>query len=544
MDKSKIVLVQPPIQDFYLTKKRTLPYGLACIAACLKEKGFKVDIIDGLATGKSKEIEYPKAFSYLKPFYGQKDITAFSLFHEYRHFGYSYEYIATKIREIKPFVVGISSLFTAYGDEAVKTAQAIKKFYPLCQIVLGGHHPTIFPEKVLECNEIDFVLRGEGETGMALLCDALKNGTDLETIPGIAYKKGNSVFISDPSWIKDFNTLPIPATDLIDHAFYKRKNRCATIVVSSRGCPMQCSYCSVSASSSYALFRQRSVEDVIREIEQQAKDHDIGFIDFEDENLCFNKPWFIHLFNRMNALFAGKNIELRAMNGLYPPSIDDDIVCLMAKAGFKTLNLSLGSTSKEQLEKFKRRDVRASFENALSLAQKYHLECVSYIIAGAPGQTAQSSLQDLLYLAQKRTLIGLSVYYPAPGSLDYQICKDKDILPKHFCLMRSSALPLDDATSRIQAVTLLRLSRILNFMKRLMDTKGTLPEPEAFCDPLQSLSQDRQALSQKLLQWFLHDGKIRGADSKGKIYPHIIDSGLTQQFIEKIKTIPVAGVTL
>ena len=541
MNSSKVVLVQPPIEDFYLTKKRTIPYGLAAIASCIQKKGFNVELLDALATNKSKIIAYPEEFSHLKAFYGKKDVTAFSLFHEFRHSGYSYEHLGTKIRDKEPFVVGISSLFTAYCNEALKTAQTIKKFYPYCKIVLGGHHPTVFPEKVLACSAVDFVLRGEGETSMALLCEALKNDSDLKQIPGIAFKEKNSIYISDPSWIKDFNSLPIPAMDLINHDYYKRKSRYSTIVVSTRGCPMQCSYCSVAASSSYAPFRQRKPEDVIKEIKLQAKDRDIGFIDFEDENLCLDKPWFLSLFLGIKQLFMGKYVELRAMNGLFPPAIDEEIVSLMKESGFKTLNLSLGSTSKDQLKKFKRRDVRTSFEKALLLAKKYELECVSYIIAAAPGQTAQSSLEDLLYLAQKRTLAGLSIFYPAPGSLDYQLCKDKKILPESFPLMRSTALPLNDTTSRIEAVTLLRLSRILNFMKHLIDTKGEIPEPEAFSNSKRTTSSDRQILSQKLLQWFLHDGKIRGAHPSGEIYTHIADNGLTQQFIEKIKTIPIAG---
>ena len=543
MNYSKIILVQPPIEDFYLTKKRTIPYGLTAIAACLQKKGFNVEIFDALATNKSKIIAYPEEFSHLKIFYGKSDVAAFSLFHAFKHFGYSYEYLGTKIREKEPFVVGISSLFTAYCNEALKTAQTIKKFYPQCKIVLGGHHPTVFPEKALDCSAVDFVLRGEGETSMAQLCEALKNGSDLEQIPGIAFKKNNALFISDPSWITDLNSLPIPALDLINHDFYQRKNKGSTLIVSSRGCPMQCSYCSVSAASSYAPFRQRSVKNVILELEYQTKDHDIGFIDFEDENLCLNKQWFLQLFSKIKHLFADKNVEIRAMNGLYPLALDEEIVSMMKDSGFKTLNLSLGSTSKDQLKKFKRRDVRASFEKALLLAQKYDLECVSYIIAAAPGQTAQSSLEDLLYLAQKRTLAGLSIFYPAPGSLDYQLCRDRKILPKSFSLMRSTAFPLDEKTSRSEAVTLLRLSRILNFMKHLIDTDGFIPDPVPFSHRQTPLSSSRENLSKTLLQWFLYDGKIRGVQKDGKIYTHLANTVLTQQFIKRIKTIPIAGVS-
>lgn len=303
---------------------------------------------------------------------------------------------------------------------------------------------------------------------------------------------------------------------------------------------MKCSYCSVSSLSSYAPFRQRSIENVIKEIKDQIKKQDIGFIDFEDENLCLNKEWFLSLFSRIKQIIAGTSIELRAMNGLYPPAIDEDIVIMMKESGFKTLNLSLGSTSKQQLKKFKRKDVRSSFEKAIKLATKHNLESVSYIIAAAPDQSAKSSLEDLLYLAQLRTLIGLSIYYPAPGSLDYKLYEDKNIFPEHYSLMRSSALPLDYTTSRIEAATLLRLSRILNFMKFLKDTDGTIPEPEPFLED-KIKSSDRQKISKKILQYFLNDGIVRGVDSDGRIYSHLTDPVLIRQFIKRIKNIKVAG---
>ncbi len=542
MNISKVVLVQPPIEDFYLTKKRTLPYGLACIAAAIRNKGFDVEILDALATQKSRIMNYPEEFSYLNPFYNQKDISYFSLFHEFRHFGYSFEYIGTKIREIQPFVVGISSLFTAYSNEALITAKTIKKFYPHCLIVMGGHHPTFFPEKTLECHEVDFVLRGEGEVTLPLLCETLKKGSGLKNIPGIAFKKNGVLHISDPFWITNPHEFSLPAVDLVNQAFYKREKRYSTVVVSSRGCPMQCSYCSMSASSSCAPFRQRPVEEVVNEIKIQIQNYDIGFIDFEDENLCLNKSWFLELSSKLQPVLYGKQIEIRAMNGLYPPSIDNEIVFSMKKLGFKTLNLSLGSTSREQLKAFNRRDVRKSFENALLLAQKHGLECVSYIIAAAPGQSAQSSLDDLVYLAQKNTLLGLSIYYPSPGSLDYQVLDHKGLLPDTFSLMRSSALPFDDSTSRSEAVTLLRLSRIINYMKHLLQIFRKIPDPESFPDCTTLPFTDRETVSQKLLQWFLYDGKFRGVTNTGKVYDHLADDQLVGKFLTMLKSIEIRGI--
>lgn len=535
-----ILLVQPPIEEFYLTSKRTIPYGLASICASLEAKGYSTQILDGLATGKSKSIAYPNGFSYLFAYYGREDISFFSLFHQFKHFGYSYEHIGTRVRDLKPFLVGISSLFTAYCDQALETARVIKKFYPQAYIVMGGHHPTHFPEAVLGCRAVDFVLRGEGEDSLGILCDALKNKTDLDKVPGIGLRDKGKMILQPPVWIKDLNQLPLPALDRINQSYYQRNKKAAITMVSSRGCPMPCSYCSVSSTASHGRFRQRDVTDVLREIKEQASRLDIGFIDFEDENLALEKKWILALLSGINKIFKGNPPELRAMNGLYPPSLDREVMTAMQGAGFKTINLSLGSFSKDQLMRFKRPDVRKAHDRALALAQDLGLTCVSYVIAAAPGQSASSSLEDLLCLAQRRTLVGLSIFYPAPGSLDYAVCQEKGLLPKRFSLMRSTALPLDDTTKRLEAVTLLRLARILNFIKTRIDTHGNLPLGKACASDV--LYGNRDFISHKLVQYFLEDGIIRGVDKKGNLYAHRTDADLCQKFIKEIKGLPLMGV--
>ena len=542
-DSSKVVLIQPPVRDFYLTKKRTLPYGLAVIAAGIRNAGFEVEIIDALATAKSKPVQWPASFIHLKSHYSQKDITLFSLFYDFFHFGYSLEHIAGLVREKQPFIVGISSLFTAYADMALKTAEIIKTWCPETLVVMGGHHPTQFPRETLAHPSVDVVVRGEGEAGMPELCRALQNGSPLEGIPGVAFKKAGILHIPGPAWLSSLKDLPIPAFDLMNHPYYRRKKQGTAIVVSSRGCPMHCSYCAVSAASACARYRRRPVRDVLDEIRIQLSRQDIGFIEFEDENLSLSKDWFHTLFAGLIPLVKGRGIELRAMNGLFPGSLDDRTVSVMKSAGFKTLNLSLGSACCKQLKRFRRPDIRSSFESSLALAEKYGLEAVSYLIAAVPGQSPEGSLEDLVYLAGKRTLIGLSIFYQAPGSLDFQTCKDRKLLPDSFSLMRSTAFPINDTTSRAQAATLLRLSRILNFMKSLIDSGRDLPAA-APCPEGASFTPkpDRFRTSEALLKWFLHDGKIRGVTPQGKVFIHPGDTGLTKTFIEKIQAVSIRGV--
>lgn len=544
-----VLLVQPPIRDFYLTRKRTIPYGLASVASALKALGAEVEIFDSLATDKSRTLPLPPEFSHLSAFFDRPDTTHFSLFHGFRHFGYSFEHIGNTVRGKKPFLVGISSLFTPYAEQALETSRIIKKFFPKAFVVLGGHHPTHFPEQSLACEAVDFILRGEGEIGLPLLYRTLTKKpdrdlpSDLKQIPGIGFQTSNGNFINPPAWMNDLSLYPLPLSSLISKGYYRRNKKSAISVVTSRGCPMPCSYCSVSSRSSHGRFRQRDVRDVLREIESQAYEEPIGFIDFEDENLTLDKGYFLTLLAGLNRIFPDRKPELRAMNGLFPPSLDRETVMAMKEAGFQVLNLSLGSIFREQLRRFHRPDVRAAHDQALDLAQEFGLSTVSYVIAGAPDQTASSSLEDLLYLARKKTLAGLSIFYPAPGSPDYELCRKKALLPLHFSLMRSTALPIDHSTTRLQSITLLRLARILNYMKSRVDSGRGWPRPRP-SDGQTRVPPDlnREEISERLLGFFLHDGSVFGADREGNLYEHLVDRALSRTFLKKLQKTSVKGI--
>jgi len=535
-----ILLIQPPIRDFYLTAKRTIPYGLICIASVLIENGYSVDILDGLATSKSRIRSLPKHMDYLRRYYPHPDHSPMALFYDYKHFGYSFEHIGKKARESGAFLVGISSLFTPYMRQAIQTAEAVKAHHPDCKIVLGGHHPTALPQSVMESSAVDFVLRGEGEVSMPRLAETLSAGGRLASVPGIVFRREDgTLHVNPPVQMQAPDDYPPPAVHLTNQKFYRRRQGGSMVVVAGRGCPMRCTYCSFG-DSSYLKYRQRSVGSVVKEIELAADQSDIGFIDFEDENLSLDRRWFLKLLDAIQNRFGSGRFELRAMNGLYPPSLDDQVVQEMKAAGFKTLNLSLGSTSRQQLERFNRSDVRASFSRALGLAEKYSLKAVGYVICGAPFQQATDSSADLLYLAQNRVLAGVSIFYPSPGSRDFELCRTHDLLPGDYACLRSSALPLSHTTSRTEAVTVLRLARLLNFMKSLLD-RG-LPVPEACSAEIQVKNPaDRLDTGQRVLSRFLADGKIYGVTPDGNVFGHHISEKLSRRFLTGLATIDIRG---
>jgi hypothetical protein len=536
-----ILLVQPPIEDFYLTEKRTIPYGLACIASALSRDGFSVEILDGLAASKRRTIALPREMGYLEEYYGKRDVSPFALFHFYKHFGYGFQAIGERAGRSGAFLVGVSSLFTAYSPEALNTAEAIKRRLPQCKLVFGGHHPTAMPERVMECGAVDYIIRGEGEAAMPALAGAIRAGGSVERVPGIVFRKPDgSLHISEPVISSSLDGDNRPGLDLLQHAFYRRGRSGSAVVTASRGCPMRCSYCSVGASS-YIRHRRRSVDSVLREIEDAVARYDVGFIDFEDENISFGREWLLRLLRGIRERFDGCGIELRAMNGLLPTTLDEEVVRAMKDAGFKTINLSIGSTSARQQRKFKRPDVNAAFDRALLYAEREGLRAVGYIIVGAPGQSPHDSISDLLYLAARRVLGGVSVYYPAPGSEDYQRCKESGILPEAPSLMRSTAIPISDTTSRTEAVTLLRLGRMLNFIKSLIDEGGSLPRPSSFPGVDRIEVNERRDMGIALLQWFLKDGAIRGVTPDGEVFEHKASRELSLKFLEGLSKVRIRG---
>jgi len=536
-----ILLVQPPIRDFYLTAKRTIPYGLSLIAATLRQNGFSVGMIDGLARNKSRILTLPKELEHLRTIYSFPDISPFSLFYQFRHYGYSFEYIGKTVSRYNPFLVGISSLFTPYASEAIKTAETIKKFHPKCKIVLGGHHPTALPADVMQHKDIDYVIRGEAEHALPMLASAIQNGHSVDQIPGIVYRNPNTLLtIRPPAVVDNLEELPLPATDHFKINYYKRNRKGSAVVMTSRGCPMACSYCAMSRLSAFT-YRRRTVKSIMEEINQAVTQFNTGFIDFEDENLSLDKKQFIALLNEIIKNFRGRGPELRAMNGLFSPTLDEEVIHLMQKAGFKTLNLSIGSISKTQLKRFNRPDIVQSFEHALHLSEKFNLTAVAYIIAGAPFQNPMDSIDDLLYLASRRTLSAISIYYPSPGSRDWKLCQAEGLLPASYIQMRASAFPLSHTTRRLEAATILRLGRILNFMKSLIDTRIPIPTPEPFLETRNAKTLDRVQIGLKLLQWFLNDGKVRGATSRGEIITHETSTDLVEKFLTCLPDIRIRG---
>lgn len=482
-----VLLIQPPIRDFYRTALRMQPIGLACLAASLQLHGHRVEILD-CCSARKKPLAIPPELSYLSEYYPPHDRSPFRLYGRYYHFGMGWEQIRRIIKASDADVYGISSSFTPYHGEALSIARIIKELDTRKIVVMGGAHVSADPQGVLKSPLVDYVVLGEGEVRLPLLLEGIeKHGRDMAQMDGIGYRvDGNPCITPLRSFIGDLDALPHPARDLLNPDRYRMGKVRSTMIITSRGCPHGCTYCSTHRVMGTA-FRMRSPANIVEEMSLCRDRYALQSFDIEDDNFTFNRARTEQLMQLIIDRFGEHGLELAAMNGISFVSLDEDLIRLMKRAGFKTLNLSLVSTAPSLRETRRRPGAITDFDPVLDAAERAGMNVVAYTILGMPGQTVSEMVETVRYLAGKRVLIGPSIYYPAPGTLLFERCKSEGLLPASPSQWRSSAFPVETKDfSRLDLVTLFRLVRIINFIKGKM-SEGILEEGISWRDLSQVL---------------------------------------------------------
>jgi radical SAM superfamily enzyme YgiQ (UPF0313 family) len=317
---------------------------------------------------------------------------------------------------------------------------------------MGGAHVSCDAEGVLRSPFVDYVILGEGEVRFPLLLEEIGKGKvdKVEKIDGIGYRKGGEIKINPlQNFINDLDSLPHPARELLDLDRYRMRKKRSTMIITSRGCPHGCVYCSAHLVMG-ASFRVRTPEAILKEMMECQKQYGIQIFDIEDDNFTFDQGRAKRLMSLIIENFGEEKIEFSAMNGVSFASLDGELLGLMKKAGFKTINLSYVSTDPSTKERMGRPKTMTEFDKILEDAERVGLNVIAYAILGMPGQTIEEMVDTLIYLMGEKVLIGPSIYYPTPGTPLFERCKKEGILP---------------------LVTLFRLARVINFIKGKMDEK-------------------------------------------------------------------------
>ncbi len=493
----KVLLIQPPIQDFYRTSIRTQPIGLAYLASSLQANGHEVEILD-CQTAKKRSMSLPPELLYLKDFYPFNDRSPFKLYSGYYHFGMGWEEIKRRIENSKADVFGVSSSFTPYHREALEIAGMIKEWDRRKIVVMGGAHVSCDPEGVLRSPLIDYAILGEGEIRFPLLVGQIERGKTgrPEGMDGVGYRINGAIRINPlQSFILDLDSLPYPARDLLDLDRYRIRKKRATVIITSRGCPHGCAYCSTHLIMGDS-FRTRTPEAIVGEMVGCRERFGIQTFDIEDDNFTFGQERAKRLMTLLIENFGEQGVELTAMNGVSFASLDGELLKLMNQAGFHTLNLSFVSAVSSTRKKMGRPEAERGFDAVLEETAKVGLNVIAYAIFGMPGQTVEEMVETLIYLMGKKVLIGPSVYYPTPGTDLFRRCQETGILPSVASQWRSSALPIQTREfGRLDIVTLFRLARVINFVKGKMD-EGELTEGTTWREFYRIL-KDRRGVQEK-----------------------------------------------
>jgi hypothetical protein len=299
-----------------------------------------------------------------------------------------------------------------------------RELMPNAVILLGGSHPTVAYKHAIQETAFDAVILGEGEKKFLELLDCLESGAPITSVPGVVTRCGpgrcecpagsSETHVNDKTdWIEDLDSIPSPATDLIDFADYGSSGT----LITSRGCPFSCSFCTVHATVG-KRFRSRSASSVADEIEHYIRDHGIRRFRIEDDNFTMDRARVLNICREIQR--RGLDVELDLPNGMTVVGLTEELADGMAAAGFRSLFLGLETTDPEHL-----RTIRKGFtsvdkvQDGISLFEARGVSARTTLIVGLLGQSIRGAAQDVIELARRHMYFGVNPIYPIPSSSDY-----------------------------------------------------------------------------------------------------------------------------
>jgi len=324
----KVMLIKPPLTLFQKDNQGfegSEPLGLAYLAAYLLKNGHDVNILDAFILG-------------------QKNITQDGEFFSH---GLSNDAIAKNIKKFDPEIVGISSMFTLHSKGVHNVAQIVKKINPKIPVIVGGAHASALPNLVLNDNNIDILVKGEGENTFLDIISHEESGKDLLNIPGTMVREGKKVKINPPrEFIKDLDSIPFPARHLLPmnlylNDWYRTKMAMRpprANLVSSRGCTGNCIFCSIHSIWRHT-WRGRSAKNVVDEIEFLVKNYGVREIAFQDDNVSLNKERMMEICDEI--LERKLNIKWCTPNGIAIWTLDKELLDKMKKSGCYKLTFGI-----------------------------------------------------------------------------------------------------------------------------------------------------------------------------------------------------------
>lgn len=320
------------------------------------------------------------------------------------------------VREFNPDLVGVTSFSYCY-DYAIGCIQKIKSNFDI-PVVLGGPHVSVAKGAVFNDSQLDYAVKKEGEYGLLGLLNAMNKGKDdFSDISNLIWKRnGEIVENKDMPFIDNLDEIPFPDYSLFEIEKYVSTQLRTTAIITSRGCPYRCTYCSTLLSMG-RNFRKRSAENVFSEIKQR---YDEGYREFDINDDCFSLD-----IERANKIFdlvidSGLSMRFKCYNGFRVDRITPELLSKMKKAGFYYLAFGCESGNQQVLDNIKKSITLDQVRRAVRLSREAGIDCCVNFIIGHPTETYAQALDTLNFAKSLHcNYVNFSNLIPYPGTEAY-----------------------------------------------------------------------------------------------------------------------------
>jgi anaerobic magnesium-protoporphyrin IX monomethyl ester cyclase len=423
----RVCLINPPrIQPKVWGKPNVFPPIVMATVAAVLEKTHTVSIIDAPTEGWENLEELDES--------------------KYR-VGLSAEAIVQRITKFKPDIVAIEIPFSGWSKTAFEVVYIVKKVNTGIVVVLFGLHPSSRPEACLENINVDFVVIGEPENTVSDLVEALEMGKhDFKNIAGLGFREnGKALLNAKRAIIENLDSLPFPARHLLPMDVYAQAvkqnplrgeiHKPYTIVITSRGCPYNCVFCS-NCIVWGKQWRPRSPKNVVDELEQIIKTFSIEQVDFSDDNMTLDKQRMVEICDLI--VKRGLSFEWFTPNGIRADSLDETLLRKMKAAGCKKIRIAPESGVQRIVnDVIKKNQDLKSVEKAVVLCKKVGIKVGCFFVIGLIGET-KADIEKTIEFAYKLRDLGadtfiFSIAMPLYGTAFYEQAKENGFLRDGFC---------------------------------------------------------------------------------------------------------------
>lgn len=322
------------------------------------------------------------------------------------------EEVGRRVAELRPGVLGV----TANSHNLVNVAEvirAVRSHLPEVFVVVGGSHVTSFPEEAARLPGVDAAVRGDGEETLSLLLDRLASGADWRDLQNISYLEDGTVRVNE--YVKpsdDLDRFAFPDREGLSAGHYYTpgmKKAMATTVISSRGCPYRCAFCSVPHQ-----YRSRSAKNIVDELEYCNRQLGIQEFHFIDDLFNITPERVMEISDLI--IRRGLDICWGFKAGCI--GVTDEMLKLARQAGCVRIHYGVETWSDEGLAALNKKARVPQIRDAFARTRRAGIRPIAYMIIGCPHErTAADVMQGLRFVKSlKPDYVVFSLYTPYPDA--------------------------------------------------------------------------------------------------------------------------------